>query len=105
MRNKEHANNHYIEDYIPYGRENATHLRELATLLRIDTRSVKNMIQKARRRGIAIMSDCEAGYWISDDPEEIKLFIARMEKSAKERFITVKTIRKIVDGRMQGKEE
>lgn len=62
-----------IADFIPKGRENAISRASLAALLNMPDRTVRQMIEKARREGeIIINLGSGEGYYISDDPADIE---------------------------------
>lgn len=85
-------NKNSIVQHIPHGRENAVHLGILCERLSIPETTLKGRIRKARKEGVAILSGRE-GYWLSDDPEEIKHFAAVMKSQAIARFDTTKALR------------
>lgn len=62
-----------ILNYIGTGRENAITRKELARLMDLPDRKVRNMIEAARREGATIVNlgDGE-GYYISDRLEELR---------------------------------
>jgi biotin operon repressor len=82
-----------IIDYIPEGKENAIHLEELAKLLKIDSRTVKKLIQQARKNGVKIISG-QNGYWISDNEHDFKMFARMMRKQAASRVGVIGTLEK-----------
>ena len=53
----------------------------------------KYMIQRARRDGIEICSS-QAGYFFARDEEELRKFTEMIERQAKERFKTIKSIKR-----------
>ena len=55
--------NDYILAFIPKGRENAISQRDLALILRVSKRRVRQMIEDSRQHGNPICSD-DCGYWI-----------------------------------------
>jgi biotin operon repressor len=81
-----------ITDFIPYGKENAVHIAELASTLNIKTAAVKKLVQTARRSGAVILSDT-SGYWQSTDQAEIDAYIKSTRKQAISRFTTLKGIK------------
>lgn len=81
-----------VVNHIPHGRKNAEHLESLCSRLSMAPTAVKGAIREARKEGVAILSGRE-GYWISDDPEEIKHFAAVMKSQAIARFDTTKALR------------
>lgn len=77
---------------IPYGRQNAVHLPELARRWNISTDTVKKWVKKGRTAGLPIMSD-QAGYWLSDDEAEKERFVKSMWRQAISRIKTSKPTR------------
>ena len=66
------------------GRENAIKRDELSALLGIDERSLRRQIQKERKAGALIMSDCKHGYFLPSSEDDVKRFIKSMSKRARE---------------------
>ncbi len=61
-----------IEQYIPYGRENAVTREMLRSLTGKSDRMIREEIEQARRRGCIICNDQSgAGYFQTDDLDEI----------------------------------
>lgn len=59
-------------------KENAISRDELARLLEVDDRSVRNLIKKARKRGIPILATSKSyGYFLDYTEEEISRFLNR----------------------------
>ena len=62
-----------IIDFIPYGKENAVDRFRLMELTGLPDRRVRKLIQEARNNGEMILNAQDgAGYYISDDAEELK---------------------------------
>lgn len=62
-----------IETYIPEGRENAITRKGLCAVTGLSDRKVREEIEQARRRGVIIINAQDgAGYFKTDDLEEIK---------------------------------
>lgn len=73
--------------YIPYGRRNAITKAELCRLSGLRERSLRDKIKKANAwlttEGFAIVSSSQlVGYWITDDPYEIYLYLREAERRA-----------------------
>lgn len=65
-----------ICEYIPYGRKNAVSRAELQRRTGLPDRTVRTLIEAARRSGAHILSSsADKGYWQSNVPDEIKEFI------------------------------
>lgn len=72
-----------IEEYIPFGRENAIKRAELVALLRLSDRMVRRQIEEARLRGEVILNDqTGAGYFRSNDVAELKRQMAQNRSRA-----------------------
>ena len=67
----------FLTDHIPFGEECAVSAKQLARELNTDVRTVRDVVHRARIAGILILSG-DAGYWRSDDQQELKRFCARM---------------------------
>ena len=78
-----------VRDALPFGRENAIPAKVLADALGIPTtRVLRKQIERERAAGAVILSDCHrGGYYLSDDPEELRRFtrtlMARAKNTAK----------------------
>lgn len=84
-----------IEDIIPTGRENAIHQAELAKLLNVSPRRVKELVREARGNGVEILSG-KQGYWLAKNDQERKAFIAMSRAQAITRLKTIKPIKDIL---------
>lgn len=71
-----------ITDFIPEGKENAVHLKDLKEILHLSGRCVREQIEQARRHGVPVLSDCVNGYWRSNDADEILRFHRSMTARA-----------------------
>ena len=60
--------------FLHYGIENAVGLRDLTAAANLDGRTVRAAIHAARLRGYPIISDNASGYWLSDNPDEVRRF-------------------------------
>lgn len=61
-----------ILDYIGTGRENAVTRRELRLRLNLPDRTIRNMIEDARREGALIVNDGSGiGYYVSDNLQDL----------------------------------
>jgi hypothetical protein len=62
-----------IEEYIPFGRENAVTRQVLCALTGLSDRKVRKLIEDARREGCIICNDQDgAGYYQTADLDEIE---------------------------------
>lgn len=65
-----------ITEYIPYGRKNAVSRHELQRRTGLPDRTVRALIEDARRKGAHILSSsADKGYWKSNNVGEIKEFL------------------------------
>ena len=92
-----------IANYIPRGRENAITRRELADLTHIPDRQIRELVKRANKelagKGEAILSSSnKAGYWISDDPAEIRAYIAESDRRIKTQLQNDLPVRQILTG-------
>lgn len=77
---------------LPTGEDNAIHQVELAKMFDVTPAHVKGMIRAARRQNIEICSGIN-GYFIPENDLERQQFTQYMIKSAKSRFVSIKTTR------------
>lgn len=77
---------------LPTGEDNAIHQVELAEKFDVKPAHVKEMIRAARRQNIEICSS-RNGYFVPENDLERQQFAQFMIKSAKSRFVSVKTTR------------
>lgn len=82
-----------VTDMIPCGRENAIKLPQVAQLLDTDSRTARLMIQRARR-SVPVLSDNASGYWISNDPNEVRRFSESMRRRARQIYKTAANVEK-----------
>lgn len=71
-----------IDEFLEHGVENARTLRYLKSILHQDGRTIRSAIEAARKDGVPIVSDCQHGYWLSNDPAEITRFSRSMKRRA-----------------------
>lgn len=73
-----------IENYIPYGRDNAISKSELISLTGMTERAVRRAIERARESGIMIMSSSQVrGYWQTEDIAEMEDFVRQTDNRIK----------------------
>lgn len=84
-----------IEQYIPYGSENAVTRKRLCRLTGMPDRSVRECIEQARHRGVIIINNQDgAGYFRTDDPHEMKAQFLQNDSRAKSILAQQKHLRK-----------
>lgn len=86
-----------ITEYIPYGRKNAVSRAELQRRTGLPDRTVRALIEDARRKGQHILSSsADKGYWQSNLPEEIKEFIRESDSRIKKTAQAVEPLRRYI---------
>ena len=71
-----------IADYLPEGKENAVSGRHLCALLHIDARTLRFIVERARRDMIPICASVdrkEGGYYLAANKKEMERFCKRLE--------------------------
>ena len=86
-----------ILSFLRSGAENAMPLRDLRNTTGIDGRTIRRAIREARLRGVPVVSDDENGYWISENPAEIRRFVHSMRNRAKEIAAVAEAVEKAVE--------
>lgn len=72
-----------ICEFIPTGKENAIRRADLVARLNLPDRTIRNMIEAARKKGALILNDQSgAGYYISEDIGELKQQLKRNDNRA-----------------------
>lgn len=74
----------HIADFLSHGPENGVTLRHLKTLTNLPGREIRRMIERERRSGCPIVSDCQRGYWLAETQAEIETFCRSMRARAAE---------------------
>ena len=90
-----------IEQFIPFGRENAISRRELVRLTGIPDRKVREIIKLANRRlkpsGVAILSSsAQRGYWRTDDISEMEAYLRENDHRRAALAVNDEPIRQLV---------
>jgi len=88
----------HVADFLRPGAENAMFRRDLMAMTGLRDRELRLMIEAERRQGIPILSDNIHGYWLSDDPAEIKKFSRSMKRRAAEIRLTAMCVERGGDG-------
>lgn len=70
-----------ITEYIPVGRENALPMRDLAALLNVDERTIRQLVQRAREQGAPICSEWgdNGGYYMPADTYEARRYLRQQK--------------------------
>lgn len=74
-----------ISKLLPVGRQNAVASADLAEIVGCKSvRELQKMIERERRSGAVILSDTHGGgYYLSDDPAELRRFVRTLNARAK----------------------
>ena len=83
---------------IPVGRANAVSAVALAARWGCNARAAREAVARLRTQpspdGMVILSDTRsAGFWRSNNPEEIRAFIGSMERRARSTFLSLRAAR------------
>ena len=87
---------------IPVGRDNAISRAELGHFWDMDEREVRRTIARLRAEagddGYAILSTARggSGYWRSNDPDEIRGFIAETSARARNTFVSIRDAQRVL---------
>ncbi len=88
-----------VRDSLPYGRVNAIPAKFLAEALGFPSdRELRKQIERERAAGAVILSDCHrGGYYLSDDPEELRRFTRTLNARAKNTAKAAQSAQKALD--------
>lgn len=78
-----------ISSILSTGQENAIPRRELEAMTGLDGRTIRLMIERERRNGALILSDCQRGYFLAGSETEKQIFVRSMRARAMEILKTV----------------
>ena len=81
-----------VSDLLSRGRENAVPLRHLQNLLNTDGRTIRLMIERERRDGVPVCSDCRKGYFLPNSIQEQMSCARSMRHRAEEIIKTARAI-------------
>lgn len=73
-----------IFDLLQPGSENGLTLSDLVRLTGVDERSIRRRIQAERKAGKLILSDCQHGYFLPENKEDVRRFILSMSRRSRE---------------------
>ena len=73
-----------ISELLQTGAENGRTLRQLVALTGLDECSVRLQIQRERKIGKLILSNCKNGYYLPEHPEDVQRFVRSMSHRAAE---------------------
>lgn len=91
-----------VRDSLRYGKENAIPSKVLAEALGFRTvRDLQKAIESERSAGAVILSDpCGAGYYLSNDPEELRRFTQTLNARAKNTMKAAQSAQRALDAAM-----
>ena len=94
-----------VHDSLRYGRPNAVPSKILAAAMGFQSvRDLQKQIEKERAAGAVILSDTHGGgYYLSDDPAELRRFTRTMQARAKNTFKAAQSAQRALD-RLTGQE-
>lgn len=81
-----------VADLLGTGRENAITRRKLERLTNLDGRSVRLLIERERRSGTPILSDCASGYYLPATDDERAACVRSLRHRAREILTTARAI-------------
>lgn len=98
-----------VRDSLKYGKENAIASKVLAEALGFRSiRDLQKAVERERSAGAVILSDpCGGGYYLSDDPEELRRFTQTLNARAKNTLRAAESAQRALDAttgqeRMEG---
>ena len=84
---------------LQYGRENAIPSKTLAEVLGFrSVRELQKAVEQERAAGAVILSDpCGGGYYLSDDPEELRRFTRTLNARARNTLRAAESAQRALD--------
>lgn len=88
-----------VYDVLRFGRENAIPSKALAQVLGFQSiRELQKQIERERAAGAVILSDpCGGGYYLSNDPRELRRFIRTMYARAGNTLMAAESAQRALD--------
>lgn len=88
-----------VRDSLGHGKENAIPAKTLATALGFSSvRHLQKAVERERAAGAVILSDpCGGGYYLSDDPEELRRFTRTLNARARNTIKAAKSAQMALD--------
>lgn len=95
-----------VYDVLRFGRENAIPSKALAQVLGFQSiRELQKQIERERAAGAVILSDpCGGGYYLSNDPRELRRFIRTMYARAGNTLRAAESAQQALDAATSGKD-
>lgn len=95
-RKYQHSNNttwgNKIASLLLEGQSNAIPRRELERITGLDGRAVRLLIERERRSGTPILSDCSHGYYLPGDDMEKAACVRSLRHRARQIWVTARAI-------------
>lgn len=98
-----------VKDALLFGKENAIPSKQLAHILGFrSVRELQKTVERERSAGAVILSDpCGGGYYLSDDPEELRRFTRTLHARARNTLKAAESAERALDAatgqeRMEG---
>lgn len=95
-----------VYDALRFGRENSIPSKALAQVLGFQSiRELQKQIERERAAGAVILSDpCGGGYYLSNDPRELRRFIRTMYARAGNTLRAAESAQRALDAATSGKD-
>ncbi len=84
-----------LRSLIREGEDNAVHGADLARILHMETRELRQAIERLRRSGVVIASS-QRGYYYPANTEELSAFVHKEERRARSVFRTLTPARRLL---------
>lgn len=81
-----------ISDLLGYGQENAVPLQHLITVTGLDSRTIRQQIERERRAGVPICADNKTGYFLPTNELERNRCVQSMRHLSEEIRVTAEAI-------------
>lgn len=98
-----------IIDFIPFGRENAISMEELAHRIGRDKRTARNYVFTARRRGNVICSTCcgngSDGYYLPVSVKEVIPYVRMQQSRIESAKLALKSAEDYINNKAQGSQD
>ncbi len=87
-----------VADFLNVGEAGAIPMRDLKTVLQMDSRTIRLLIEQERRNGIAIVSNNVSGYYLASNKSEKDRFVRSMLHRAAQIAGTAKAAERVEAG-------
>lgn len=86
-----------LVEFLPHSRDEAVTQDEISSHLGVSKRSVRQLVQQARKKGYCVCSSPYAGYWLSTSTEDILETINILNSQAQTLNDTIYFMRKFLE--------